>query len=78
MHPFVICAVSQVNYLFSAYAVSGGGLSCEVDDLVMYLIVTCDDNTSVRADQRMTYQKGLHATAAFLLQVKGVNTVSST
>ena len=49
-----------------------------MDDLVTYLIVTCNDKTSVKADQRMTYQNGLHATFELILEVSGVNVITST
>ena len=50
------------------------GLYYEVDDIVTYLIVTCDDKKSVRSAQHVTHQKGLHATATSLLEVSGPNT----
>ena len=46
-------------------------------DLVTYLIVTCDENNSVREAQRVLHQKGLHATVAFVLEVRGINIVTS-
>ena len=49
-----------------------------MDDLVTYLIVMCDYKTSVRVPQRMMHRKGLHATVLFILEVKGVNVVTST
>ena len=48
-----------------------------VDDIFTYLIVTCDDETSVRVSQRVLHQKGLHATAAFVLVVRWVNVVKT-
>ena len=56
----------------------GEGLSCEVDDIVMYLIVTCDCDTSVWTDQRLMHQKGLHATVTFILEDRGDKVVTST
>ena len=49
---------------------------CEVYDIVAYLIMTCDDDLSVRAAHHMTYQKGLHSTIVFVLEVRGVNVVT--
>ena len=49
-----------------------------MDDFITYLIVACDGETSVRASQRVTYKKGLHATATFVLEIRGVNVVTST
>ena len=51
---------------------------CKVDNLVMYLIVTCDDETTVRAAQRVAHQKGLHTTVKMILGAIGVNVVMST
>ena len=51
---------------------------CEVDDLGMYLIVTCDDKTAVRSAQRVTRRKGLHETVGLVLEIGGVNIVTST
>ena len=59
------------------YAGSGEGLFLEVDDLIMYLIVTCDNKTSIRAAQCMLHRKGLHSTVAFVLEVRGVNVITS-
>ena len=56
----------------------GEGLSFDVDDLVTYLIVTCDDETSVRTAQCVMHRKDFHATAVFVLEVREVNLVTST
>ena len=40
-------------------------------DLVTYLIMMYDDDTTGRAAQRMTHLKGLHATVNFL-EVRGL------
>ena len=53
-------------------------LSGEVDDLVMYLIVTCNDKTYVAVYERMMHQKGLHETTTFILEVRGVNVMMRT
>ena len=50
----------------------------DVDDLVMFLIVACNDETSVAAAGPPTYQKCLHATVAFLLEVRGVIIITGT
>ena len=60
-----------MDYIFATYKVRGEGLYCKVDDLVTYLIVTCNDDTPVSVYERVTHQKGLHATVAFLLGVRG-------
>ena len=46
---------------------------CEGGDLVTYLIVMCDDKTSIREAQRVTHLKVLHTTVTFILEVRGVN-----
>ena len=70
MHLLLKSAADQVDYEFVAYTVGGEGLSSEVDDLITYLIVTCDDKTSVAADKRVTHRKGLHATVTFIMEVR--------
>ena len=50
----------------------------EVDDLVTYLVLMCDGETTVRESQRVTHQKDLHATVAFVLEVRGVKFLMST
>ena len=47
-----------------------------MDDIVTYLIVTCDDKTFVISDERMTHQKGLHETITFILEVRGLKVVT--
>ena len=56
----------------------GESLLCGVDDLVTYLVVTCDDESAIKAYQRVTYQKHLHATVILVLQIGGFNVVTST
>ena len=46
--------------------------------LVMYPIVMFDEDTYIREDQLLAHRKGLHATVAFILEVRGVNVVTST
>ena len=53
-------------------------LSGMVDYLVMYLIVTFDDETYIAADECMTHQKGLQETVTFILRVRGVNVIMIT
>ena len=60
------------------YAVRGEGLSGKMDDLVTYIIVTCDDDTYVDASKGLTHRKGPQATIKFLLKVRGFNVISST
>ena len=49
-----------------------------MDDVFTYIIVVCNDKTSVKSAQHVTHQKGLHATVAFMLEYRGVNIVAST
>ena len=67
-----------MNYYFAVYAGSGKGLSGEVDDIVTYIIVTGDDETSVATSGRKMHGKGLQATVTFLLKVRGVDVITST
>ena len=57
--------------VFFAYVVRGKLFSCEVEKLITYFVMTCDDETSVSASQSMTYRKLLRTTIAFLLKVGG-------
>ena len=50
----------------------------EVDDLVTYLIVTCNGNISVAASERVSHRKGLQVTITFFLKVRGVNVITRT
>ena len=54
------------------------GFSGEVDDLVTYLIVTCNCETSVAAAERMIHQKGQYATVISILEVWVFNVITST
>ena len=49
-----------------------------MDDTFTYLIVTCDDETSVAASKRVTHRKGLKATISFYFKVRGVNIITCT
>ena len=53
-------------------------MSCEVDDLVMYLIVTRDYKNAIGDSQRVIHEKGLHKTVTFLGGVRRVMVVRST
>ena len=53
-------------------------MSCDMDDLVTYFIVRYNDETYVREYQRAMHQKGLHATVVIVLDIGGINTVTST
>ena len=53
------------------YIFKGEGLSGEVDNIVTYLVVTCDEKTSVAAAERVTNLKGLQATVTFSLNDGG-------
>ena len=46
--------------------------------LVIYPIVTFDEDTYIREDQLVAHRKVLHATDTFILEVRGVNVVTST
>ena len=49
-----------------------------MDDLVTYLVVTCNYNNSVSWDEGVMNMKVLHATVAFLLKVRWVNAITIT
>ena len=51
----------------------GKGFTGNVDDLVTYLIVTCNDDTYVAADELVKHRKGLQASIKFILEVRGVS-----
>ena len=50
----------------------------EVYDLVMYISVTCDDDTYVAAAERVTHIKVMDSTVTFILKLGGVNVITST
>ena len=52
-HLLLIYTTDHVDYEFAVYVVRGEGLSYEMDDIFKYIIVTCDDDTYVRASQRV-------------------------
>ena len=60
------------------YTVRGESFLCRVDYIVTYLVVTCDDESTIRAAQRVMHRRGFHATVAFVLDIGGVNVVTST
>ena len=76
-HPPLIYSASQLDQGFATYAVRGESLFFKVDDIVTYLIGTCNDETVVRETQHAMHQKGLHATVAFVLDVRGFNEIQS-
>ena len=47
-----------------------------MDYFVTYLVVTCDDKSSIREDQRVMSQKDLHANVEFWGRVGGVGGVN--
>ena len=51
---------------FFAYAVRVKLVYGEVDDLVAYLVIMCNDKTSIATDERVMQRKGLQATVFFL------------
>ena len=76
-HLLLIYAASQLDQGFSPYIGRVEVLSCKADDLVKYLIVMCNAKIFVRADQRMTHPNVFRATVVFVLEVRGVNFVTS-
>ena len=56
----------------------GEGFHGKVDDLVAYLVLMCDDKTSIAADEHVTHRKGLQETVAFYWKVRGVNLIMCT
>ena len=49
-----------------------------MENIVMYLVVTCNDKTSVTSDEYVTDIKGLQAIVIFILKVRGDNVITST
>ena len=43
-----------------------------MDNIVAYLIVACNDKTSVSASEIVTHRKGPQETVAFILNVRGL------
>ena len=58
------------------YTVKVEGLSGEVNDIIKYLILKCNDNTSIASSEVLTHRKGMQATATFLLNVRAVNVIT--
>ena len=58
--------------MFAAYTVRGEGLSGEVVNLVMYLIVMCNYDTSVVVSERVTHRQFLQGTVSFPFKVGGL------
>ena len=46
-------------------------------NIVVYLVVTCNDETSVAADEYMTHIKGLQETVTFISKFRGVHIITS-
>ena len=70
--------MSLVDWVFDAYTVRREGLSGELDYLVTYIIVTCNDDTSVATAELVTHRKGLQDKITFILKVGEVNVITST
>ena len=47
-------------------------------DIVIYLVVTCDEYTSDASAERVKHRKGLQATVTFSLKVRGVSVIIHT
>ena len=77
-HLLIRSAADQVDWWFTTYAVRVEGLSDEMDNLVTYLIVEYDDETSIAEDESVTHQKGLYATITFILGVRGDKIITIT
>ena len=58
--------------------VRGEVSSVEVDDIITYLVVVCNDKTSVVASDIVMHRKGLQSTVTFSLKVRGVNIITRT
>ena len=70
-------SVAQVDWGFAVYAVRGEELSGKVDYLIRYLIVIFYEETFITAAEHVTHQNYLHATITFILEVRGVNFITS-
>ena len=53
------------------YSFREEGLSGKVGDIFPYLILMCDNDTSVASAERVMLRKGLKSTVTFILKVKG-------
>ena len=60
------------------YAVRLEGLSSQVYDLAIYLVVTCNGETYVAAAEPVTHRNFLQSTVAFILEVRGVKVITCT
>ena len=58
------------------YSNKGEVLYGKIDYLVTYLILTCNDNISVYADEHVIHRKGPQEIIAFILKVRGVNVIT--
>ena len=78
MHLLLKYSSAQVYQGLATFSVREEGFSDKVDDLVTYLIVTWDDETSVATAECVMHRKGLQATVKFILNVRWVNGITST
>ena len=53
-------------------------MSDNVEYIVTYIVVTCNDNTSSTASECVMQRKGLQAIVAFDLKVRGVDVITCT
>ena len=53
-------------------------MSGEVDDLITYLVVICNEKTYVAAAELVTHIQGLQETVKFLLKVRRFNVITYT
>ena len=51
------------------YTVRGEGSSCNIEELVLYLIMTYDDEPFIPAAKSVTYGKRLRSTIVFYIKV---------
>ena len=62
----------------SEYTVREEGLYGKLNDLATYLVVTCNDETSVAAAERVMHRKGLQANVTFSLKFRAFNVIMCT
>ena len=75
-HPILLYDTALVYEGLAAYEVREEGLSGEVYDLVTYIVVTCNDETSLAAAESVMHRKFLQATVTFVLKVRGVKIIT--
>ena len=77
--PPPLCSASaRVDEGFAAYSVRREFLSGEVDYIVTYFVVLCEEKTYIAAADCVTYRKYLQANVGFSLKVRGVNIIMRT